>query len=1078
MRIANFTKSALHLLIIVFMTSAAAVAQAGKSADPEAPFDAPDRRDATRPAKIAIFRSAGFPTVDAPEIEAATLDEALKGLPVEVLVSAEDVKNRLKVKDFDVFVLPYGSAFPLGAWNQIRAFLENGGGFVVLGGAPLHQPVRWLQEKGQTPQNPGSQPSSDAHKKDESTKKELRGVWELGTRQPTFARELLIGPAEPIEIKTGFISSVPGSGWTGPALAKMNVVYSLTIRLTTKKDFDKEDGTSGPRDAVVRPIFHILSERDAVPYACPLLEIDRLRGSDAGARWVFAPSDAKLEAATIRNCIERALAGSVELDARPVDACVDPGGSASIRIQLRKPFIRKGEVVPSSVRVRASGPNGTKTWSAVGEVALVGEGQNRVGQIQFLDLDKPGIYNVEVEVINFAGQPSIQKTGFWVRDEKLLRSGPKITVSTDWLRKDNVVFPIVGTTYMASDVHRKFLFEPNPYLWDRDFAEMKRFGVNFVRTGFWTGWQRAMLDSGAIDEHVLRALDAYVLTAARHGIIVCFNFFAFQPTMHGGTNPYLDPRALEGQKALLTSVAARYRGVNWIHYDLINEPSYCPPENLWSNRPSGDDHEKRAWSDWVRAKHGDDSVALRDRWREPWGDILALPKPEDLNYQMIREARRPRKAADFHKFSNDMVSRWAGELRATLRAAGGDVLVTLGQDEGGTWLRPSQQVYAESVDYTAVHTWWNNDDLLWDGVLTKVPEKPNVIQETGLMRLETIDGFPWRSPEAAAQLLERKFAFSFAARGAGSIQWAWNINPYMPVENEAVIGIWRPDGTAKPELRVMQQFGAFFTKAAPHLDDFLPNSVIVILPHSRLFAGRQHGLDATKQVIRTLAEEFGIVPTAISEMRMDPERFSTAKLTIVPSPEMLEDEAAATLAGLMKAGRKILVTGWLQGNPYGQKSAAHEILGICDEGKPVALHEMNNWQGYESLPFLTFEDNRGQWLRRSNKTEPINFKNPIWHEPLPVEFARERQALRQLLHAAIVNAGIEIPSLSNIGVSTRVLETQKVSLIMCVNETSAGAEKLVKTAGRDVKVNVAAGRSRFLLIDKQSGSVLADSENP
>ena len=110
---------------------------------------------------------------------------------------------------------------------------------------------------------------------------------------------------------------------------------------------------------------------------------------------------------------------------------------------------------------------------------------------------------------------------------------------------------MVGTTYMASDVHRKFLFEPNPAVWDRDFAYMKRQGINMVRTGLWTAWSRVMLDPGAVDENVLSALDAYVLSAAKNGILVCFNFFAFLPPSYGDSNPYLGPRALEGQRALL-----------------------------------------------------------------------------------------------------------------------------------------------------------------------------------------------------------------------------------------------------------------------------------------------------------------------------------------------------------------------------------------------------------------------------------------------------------------------------------------------------------------------------------------------
>ena len=72
----------------------------------------------------------------------------------------------------------------------------------------------------------------------------------------------------------------------------------------------------------------------------PLLEIDRMRGTEAGGRWVFAPTDARLDAATIRKAVERALEGAVELDARPVRAAVEPGEAALLRVILRRPGAR------------------------------------------------------------------------------------------------------------------------------------------------------------------------------------------------------------------------------------------------------------------------------------------------------------------------------------------------------------------------------------------------------------------------------------------------------------------------------------------------------------------------------------------------------------------------------------------------------------------------------------------------------------------------------------------------------------------------------------------------------------------
>jgi hypothetical protein len=998
-------RAATRALAFFSMAVALAAPAAAQDGNRRAEVETPDERDFERPPRVALFRSAGFPAVDAPPIADAVLDAAIRDLPIDVLATPEAMNARLRVRRFDVLVLPYGSAFPLASWSAIRAFLERGGGLVVLGGAPFHQPMR---QDG--------------------------GTWVPGPRQPTFARELLIGPAEAVATaQDDRIETL--NAWTEP-LAMPTRAFALTVRFTTRKDFEREDGSAGPRDAILRPLVHVV--RDGLPVACPLFEIDRMRGSDAGARWVLAPSDAALTAPLIRACIARALEGAGDVDVRPVLASV-LYESPTLRVMVRRPRVRPGAPVPE-----------------VTNCLLSGTPELMTGEIQDPAPSGPGHTVVKATL---AGRPVTVSTGWVRRDDELLASGPKLSVSRDWIRKDGEVFPIVGTTYMASDVHRKFLFEPDPHRWARDFAAMKRLGVNFVRTGLWTAWSRAMLDPGAIDEGFLRALDAWVQIAAEHGIVTCFTFFAFQPPAFGGTNPYLDPRALEGQKALLVAVARRFRGCNWVHYDLINEPSYCPADQLWTNRPIGDEWEKRAWTEWVIERFGSDPLVLRDRWRDASSDVLALPKPDELAYAMIREHRRPRKAVDFVRFSNDVVARWAADLRATLRAAGGDGLVTLGQDEGGTHVRPAQQLHADSVDYTAIHTWWNNDDLLWDGVVTKVREKPSLIQETGLMRLEDVDGNPWRTPEAAARLLERKFAYAFMGRGCGAIQWAWNVNPYMPVENESVIGFFRPDGTAKPEVRVLGAFARFFEQIARRLDDFEPDEVVMIVGHGRIFAGRPRGVDPTRRLVRTLSERLGIVPTALSDERLTAERLSGARLVLVPAAELLDDRALAVLREAADRGIKVLVTGSL------------------GEGRPVAIREPTPWGATDGggSAWATFEAGQAEWLRAHDGPPLRSLEGSYWHEPLPLEFASESAPLVALLEAVAAKAGVTTHP-SAVPVAARVLLAPEVALVAVVNETSAAARRRVSVGTYALEVPVEAGRGRLAVVSRASGAVLAATE--
>ncbi len=987
-----------------------------------------------------MFRAAGFPTIDAAPIDDGALDAALSGVPHVRASSTAELSERLSRRDADVLVLPYGSAFPVDAWPSIRTFLKTGGGLVVLGGAPLHEPVRWED-----------------------------GGWIRGPRQTQFAHDLLVGPAEPIAIGADHrVVDAPGraAGFDAPVPAG-TTNWALTLRLTRRPIFPDEHGSSGPRDAVARPLAHVV-DAAGIPRGCPLLEIDHVGGSAAGARWIFATTDAKLDPPLVRAIVSRALEGATHLRVTPVRASIRPGDKAELVVTIDRPSATRrtfhltvtndaGAIVHESRQSVEASDTATSLRFEVGGAL------------------PPGLYHAVVVHDGERASPRTARTGFWVEDEKLLASGPKITVSRDWLRKDGLPFPVVGTTYMASDVHRDFLFDPNPDVWDADFAAMKRQGIGFVRTGIWTAWSRVMPEPGKVDERVLSALEAWVLTAAKHGIVVCFDVFAFLPPAYGGDNPYLDPRSLAAQKALLRALAGRMRGVPWIHWDLVNEPSYAPPASLWKTRPIGDAHEAKAWHAWVRARHritSDRDATLRAIWRVADDDVLSVPKDHDFVQDAVQIDKHPRKTRDFREFVEDVVADWARTMRATIREAGGDVLVTLGQDEGGVSDRPTQQLMADALDYTAVHTWWKNDDLLWDGVLTKVAGKPNLHQETGLMRLEDLDGNPWRSPEDAALLLERKIAYAFAGRGAGVVEWVWNVNPYMPLDEEATIGIHRPDGTAKPELDVLARFAKFMAEGAAYLDDFEPDPVVLVIPHARAFLGMKGGLDATKHVVRVLAERFGVVPTAISDLRLDADRLKGAKLVVVPAPDVLDERAAQALLEASRAGTKILVTGAVQGDSYGFETPSLRALGLLGPSRPVAMHERSPWS---ASGWVAFEGLLQETARRADKPPLTALTGNVWHEPLPLELARDREPLVKLLGAALAAANVPVSPDAG-GVAGRVLLGPKAAMLVAVNERPEPAKRKLLVDGRFVELAVPARGAAMAFVARRSGKVLSTLE--
>ena len=466
-----------------------------------------------------------------------------------------------------------------------------------------------------------------------------------------------------------------------------------------------------------------------------------------------------------------------------------------------------------------------------------------------------------------------------------------------------------------------------------------------------------------------------------------------------------------------------------------------------------------------------------DDWRQASSDTFSLPTDADLAYSMIRGDRLPRKGLDFNMFAQDVVSDWAGNLSDIIDSAGGSPLVTLGQDEGGMSGRLSQQWYYPFVSYTSVHTWWLNNDLLWDVVSTKVPEKPDLVEETGLMRLENVDGESWRTPEAARRLLERKFAYAFMGEGAGAVEWCWNINEYQSTDNEVSIGLTRADGTMKIETEVLSEFANFFRKAGPYLQDYPVDPIVVVIPNSSFFTGMPHAYAGAKRLVRVLGENFGVAPSMLSEYKLTAGRLKGVKLVIVPDAGMISDSAAYELHQASLHGTKVLFTGAVTGNEYGKVTPDFKLLGINPGSAPVSRYEPTNWgtRKNNSGNFVTFGSEKPEHLLKSISPPLAALKGNIMDEPLPLEMAKQKGPLIDMLAAVMKYAGIK-PHLFDSPLMSRVLYTGDAALIVCVNESSASLSRTVPAGDYKYEIPVEPGRSRLALVNLRDGRIIVATE--
>jgi len=61
-----------------------------------------------------------------------------------------------------------------------------------------------------------------------------------------------------------------------------------------------------------------------------------------------------------------------------------------------------------------------------------------------------GLRIIEAELLEGDKVRAIYHSGFWIRDEEYLHSGPRMTVNNDYFEMDGKPLAVVGTTYMSA----------------------------------------------------------------------------------------------------------------------------------------------------------------------------------------------------------------------------------------------------------------------------------------------------------------------------------------------------------------------------------------------------------------------------------------------------------------------------------------------------------------------------------------------------------------------------------------------------------------------------------------------------
>ena len=560
-------------------------------------------------AKTVVFWQDGFPTVSSQPLSRDTLAIGLDD-PKLVFAGLTELKDAATWKDADLFVLPYGSAVPADAWGSIQTYLRGGGNLLVLGGEALRVPVT-----------------------------AANGKFIQSRPQDTYAREL------------GFLHSYEVPVASGSHFAwKFGYAFLHVPGIRARRFFATEgrlDGFGYMMDSEGEAVAAPVVVQDHTNVALPAEEM-------LGSRIVlldFDPEPGYWESSDgvllIRESAQYARQGASSFWIETPFSTAKPDEPINVVVHLRNAR-RERLGLPLSGEVKLELFSGEK---ALQSARVPCTGSQVDAEASFHTTLPSGFYIIRGIYVD-AGQPrEFYQNALWVEDQGMLTSGPTLGVQGDFLSRDGKPFFPVGSNYFTTEENGWDFSGPrNAWIWERDFAAIGETGSQLCANRRLDVEHCTSIEplTDMVTERFARNLEAYLLCARRHNIVVNFTFFAFIPhaAMQGSDrqpkNPYTDPVAIRAEQDYVLSVVQRFHDVPWLSWDLINEPSFSNPSRVWrGNSPNNDPTEIAAWHKWLQNKYHD-TAALAAAWLvtpEEIGSLDQVPLPS-FNEHVSRALRR------------------------------------------------------------------------------------------------------------------------------------------------------------------------------------------------------------------------------------------------------------------------------------------------------------------------------------------------------------------------------------------------------------------------------------------------------
>ncbi len=570
------------------------------------------------------------------------------------LITAEDLAdpNKMNPATIDTVILPYGACFPLQARDAFVEYLKRGGAFVSLGGYAFDD----LMEKKN---GSWKKVETDDPNQFLSGRRGRPGDWmrfqpeQIVIFDPTyiFKRVAFIEPNPAYfakfnaEKETLVLEGFPATALTGSNTAVFAKPYARWIPLVQAYDRYHQ-----PRGSVFSLMYHHDGPYKGSAWAFSGVTNINLFGRDH-------PEMLDMLHQALRAIRERVFLVDVELAPRKDGS---PGKDLTVRAANFNSQPQNVNLAVHGAKELDGQPLTLPPGAITRQVYPLQEGDftddyTQVSVVLRKSLTGPSGDSEILDTLSTA----------FVKTDALRSSGPEVAFTNNYFRVDGRPTFLFGTNQTGV-----MWFSPreNPATWDKDFSQMRRFGLRVLRVLHFSPYAAKGYDGqgghSPLDlakkppETLIQQTDELVAMCARHGIVLIL-------TLHDWLGVELTDEELEAQKAWNRFWAGRYQDARHVLYDIENEPSV----RLSSPTPD----LTLMWNSFLQIKYRTNEN-LQDAWghyavEQPLGKIPLGSGPEVWD--------NPR-AVDFNEFRAWLVRRWIQGNLEGLREGSLDALATVG----------------------------------------------------------------------------------------------------------------------------------------------------------------------------------------------------------------------------------------------------------------------------------------------------------------------------------------------------------------------------------------------------------------